>query len=222
MAEDLIGLGKIAEAAERATREMRELVQEFLSPIARESGEYFADRVRFARATRAKQALEIAKGQVTASGMEQKPIEPKILAPALEGASLEEDDDLTARWAGLIATAATTGETLPAFADILRQLTPEEARLLDFVYAMAKPHPVIDTAVGVERKALREVSALDEEAFTVRLQNLSRLGLIVRSASGGFPTMAGDGWDTATDIGLTFMGRAFVRACRGPEKLVLG
>jgi hypothetical protein len=220
MAEDLVGLGKMAEAVERGTRELRELVQEFLSPLAKESGEYLADRVRFARVVRLKRALEIAKGQVADSGMEQKSIDPKILAPALEAASLEEDDDLTFHWAGLIATAATTGETLPAYADILRQLTPQEARLLDCLY-YADYFPRGEVDLGENGRELEKALRLDKR-LPVFMQNLIRLNLIRKNA----------GWDESHHlpieewiryqwVSLTILGEAFVRACCGPVKAVV-
>jgi hypothetical protein len=47
---------------------------------------------------------------------------------------LEEDDDLRAKWAALLANAATAEQgdyILPAYAEILRQLTPVQAKMLD-------------------------------------------------------------------------------------------
>src|SRR5919106_3040696 len=134
MAEDLAGAGKLADAAERGTREIRELVRDFLGPPAAEAGQYLADKVRIFRFNAAIRAMRKAKEKIAKSGLHAHPIDLKRLIPMLEGASLEEDDDLVSRWAGLIASAATNSDTLPAFADILRQLTPEEARMLDFMF----------------------------------------------------------------------------------------
>ncbi len=217
MAEDPVGLGKIAESIERVTREVRELAKEFLSPIGKEVGEYLADRVRFARAAAARRALEMARDQVAASGIQQIPVSPKILASTLEGASLEEDDDLVSRWAGLIATAATTGETLPAFSDILRQLTAKEAQMLDHIYSATPGDP----ANSVDAQRFRKDSGLDIERFLVLMENLSRLGLVYKTASWtDFATVPPEGWNLAREIALTSLGQAFVRACRGPSKLV--
>ena len=51
--------------------------------------------------------------------------------PILEKGSLEEDDVLQKRWARLLAQAATDPDTVtPAFASILAELSPTEARIL--------------------------------------------------------------------------------------------
>ena len=51
MSDDLAGAGKVAEAAERGTRELRELVRNLLGPAFKEAGQYFADRVRSGEAS---------------------------------------------------------------------------------------------------------------------------------------------------------------------------
>ena len=153
------------------------------------------------------------------SGLDQQPIPLKLLLPALEGAALEEDDDLTMRWAGLLATAATSGQTLPAYADILRQLTPEEARMLDYIYDRSEP--VLDDDTGVDKQALQEESGLAHQEFLVRVQNLHRLELIVQLTTGGLEPVRGfRGWGHLGEVGLTALGEAFVLACRGPGKLI--
>ena len=133
MADDLAGAGKAAEALERGTRELREVARDLIGPPAAELGQYFAEQVRIFRFKSAVRAVEKAKEMVAAAGLAIQPIDLQRLIPMLEGASLEEEDDLVSKWAGLIASAAIGSDTLPAFADILRQLTPEEARMLDFI-----------------------------------------------------------------------------------------
>jgi len=227
MVEDLAGLGKIAEAAERATRELRQLLsdlaQDFLGPTVKEAGKYLGDRARFHRMISTVRAAQRAKEQIAASGIVQRPVSLKILVPALEGASLEEEDDLISRWAGLLATAATTGEAIPAFADILRQLAPEEARMLDFIHANAKELPAMDAAKGVEKEDLQKASGLSKEDFLIRIQNLHRLELVVQLTLYGPDGMRGSrGWGGEGHVGLTALGDAFVRACHGPGKKVMG
>jgi hypothetical protein len=60
----------------------------------------------------------------------------KTLLPLLEYASLEQEDDLQEKWAALLANASASGPilVLPGFSDILKQLSPQEARLLDGIY----------------------------------------------------------------------------------------
>ena len=52
----------------------------------------------------------------------------------LEGASLEDDEDIQKGWAALLADAANADgkvEVKPTFLEILKQLSASEARLLD-------------------------------------------------------------------------------------------
>lgn len=220
MAEDLTGVGKVAEAAERGTREMRELVRDFLGPAAAEVGQYLADKVRIYRFNAVLRALRKAKEKIASSGVDAHPIDLKRLIPMLEGASLEEDEDLVSRWAGLIASTATHGDTIPAFADILKQLSPEEARMLDYIFDNAAPIPVVsEQDPGVDKTALHGASGLDQEPFLVRVQNLHRLELIVQLTTGGLEPVRGfRGWGPKGHVGLTALGEAFVSACRGPAK----
>lgn len=218
---DITGAGKIAEAAERVTREIRELLRDLMQPAARELGEHFADRVRLYREQFALKALLLARNQIDASGLPRVPLTVKESVLLLEGASLEEDEYLTSQWAGLIASAATVGGVLPAFADILRQLTPEEGRILDHLYENALTHGKATgrAAIYVEDKeSLQKRVGLTDAEFIVRIQNLHRLELIVehRPIIGREPTRGMEGWKEKGPTGLTALGSAFVRACRGP------
>lgn len=219
MADDLAGAGKVAEATERGTRELREVLRDLAGPAAKEFGEYLGRRIHIYGVVRTVKAAQKARAQILASGLEQQPIPLTVLVPALEGAALEEDEDLATRWAGLLATAATSGAVLPAYADILRQLTPEEARMLDFIYEQSRP--VLDEAEGVDKKALQESSGLSQRDFLIRIQNLHRLELVVQLTSGGLEPVRGfRGWGHLGSVGLTALGEAFVLACRGPGILV--
>jgi Abortive infection alpha len=152
MTEDLVGAGKAADALERGTRELREVARDLVGPLTAEIGHYFADQFRIFRFRSAVRAVGKAKDMVAAAGLSIHPIDLRRLVPLLEGASLEEDDDLVSKWAGLIATAAVSTDTLPAFADILRQLTPEEARMLDFIFDNFGRVPgFVEQYVGVDK-----------------------------------------------------------------------
>jgi hypothetical protein len=61
----------------------------------------------------------------------------RILLPILEHSSLEDDDELSEKWIALLANAATEARgpyVLPAYAGILRQLTPVHAKILDWIF----------------------------------------------------------------------------------------
>ena len=221
MSDDLFGLGKIAEGTERLTREFRELVRDLLKPAANELGEYFADSIRLYRVKAAMKAGALAKEQIEKSGLEKRPLTVKDTVLLLEGASLEEDDYLISKWAGLISTAATGGKSLPAFADILRQLSPEEAKMIDFIADHAIEIHVGVGQVGVEKPMLKQACGLTDQQFIIRVQNLHRLEVIVQISTGGLEPIRGAmGWGPLGQVGLTALGEAFVQACRGPMKSV--
>ena len=58
-------------------------------------------------------------------------------SPLLEGAALEDDENLSNKWAGLLASAATSNEaehSHPSFPRILSEMSPREALILDKLY----------------------------------------------------------------------------------------
>lgn len=64
----------------------------------------------------------------------------RILQPALEGASLEDDPDIQTKWANLLANAADPREATPVspmFPRILRDLGPREVKFLDKLHALS-------------------------------------------------------------------------------------
>lgn len=221
MTEDLSGIGRVADAVERGTREVRELAVQFVSPMAEEVGQYLADRARIYRYQATIRALQKAREQLASCGIKPRSIELKRLIPMLEGASLEEDERLVSQWAGLIASAATGSDTLPAFAEILRQLTREEARMLEFIHDNSEELPVVADGYGLDKRKVQTDSDLTNIQFLIRIQNLHRLELIVQLTRGDLEPVRGTkGWSRSGHVGLTALGEAFVRACRGPARLV--
>jgi hypothetical protein len=108
----------------------------FLSKFAGPAAEILG-RLAFERA---QQVGAKATAYLTAVNREPRPIEPKVLFPLVEGAALETDDSLADKWAALLANAADPGadlEITPGFGDILRQLTPRHAGLLDKLFDIA-------------------------------------------------------------------------------------
>jgi hypothetical protein len=72
-----------------------------------------------------------------------KAVPIKILFPLLEGASLEENEDLHTMWAALLANAAspTKSEMVrPGFIAIMRQMAPDEAVLLKGIVELTDGH----------------------------------------------------------------------------------
>ena len=115
MTKDLLGTGESAKAVEKGTREIRSLIERFLGPIADESGEFVADKIRIWRHRKAFRTLLDAEKMVEESVKEIQQVSPKILVPLLEESSLEDDEDLRSKWAGLLASAAAGDEIPPSY-----------------------------------------------------------------------------------------------------------
>lgn len=75
-----------------------------------------------------------AKRDLAQAGLTPKEVPLSIIHPALEAASLEEDPDLQAIWAALLANAADprqASKVIPAFVPILKEMTPAAVKFLD-------------------------------------------------------------------------------------------
>src|SRR3954451_1734776 len=77
--------------------------------------------------------------KIVQSEMEGKeivqPLPPKIMVPALEGASLENPDSpLLEWWANLLVSGATGGKTRPYYIDLMKVIGAEEAAFLSEIW----------------------------------------------------------------------------------------
>jgi Abortive infection alpha len=120
------------------------LVKEFAGAGV-ETGEWLRDVVRFHRWKYQVRTMQRAKQFLDDAGIAPEDVSLKTLVPLLEGAALEDENEPTMadRWAALLANAAAgdhaNGEVLPSFVSILAELSPEEAAILDRLYASAIP-----------------------------------------------------------------------------------
>src|ERR1700674_4490603 len=157
-----------------------------------------------------------------------KPVAPRLLFPILDAATLEEEPELHRRWVALLTNAATDfdGKMLPAFPDILKQLTSEEAQFLDKVYdevtldadrrrteiLAANPGFKGDVGIiGIRGTLLKSIDS-------VLIENLERLKLVTRTQ---VPLSPSDEivnvFPPANHLHISELGRLFVRACRTPK-----
>lgn len=111
-----------------------------LGPGAEELGLVIAERARIYRLKNTFQLFKKAQELVQEAGFEPKQVNLKTLLPLMEGASLEDDADLAHKWAALLANAANSVAPTtikPVYSDILRQLTPQDAQVLDILVVHA-------------------------------------------------------------------------------------
>lgn len=129
----------------------------------------------------------------------------------LEEGAREEDDTLKTKWANLLAHGlAGENDGVPrAYADVLRQLEPGEALILD---------RLADGTVAIQGSAsgTRMSTGGAGGVALPRLVNLERLGLIQLGAPipQRYPHLQIDAADVLRGLALTTFGVAFVQACR--------
>src|SRR4051812_10152986 len=111
---------------------LHQLLDRLLVPAATDVGLAIGDSVKVWRFKRQLRLLQEVKRLIEHSGADIKPIATRLFFPVLEAASIEGDDEMQTRWAALLANEATNvGYVHPSFIDVLRQLAPQDAGLLD-------------------------------------------------------------------------------------------
>jgi hypothetical protein len=95
-----------------------------------------------------------------------------LLVPIIQYAALENDGDLAAKWAGLLATAAAGTPVHPIFPKVLSEITPPEARLLDALYVWEQE------SLDSEHNLVLEANLPENELPLICMNLGERLGLI--------------------------------------------
>lgn len=204
--------------------------QEFFKKIGAPIGDVAASLTeRFAR--NLDRISADASQQLRDIGREAGEVHPRTLMPLLEAASREDDTRLAKRWAALLANAADVGSAAisPMFPEILRQLTPMDAHVLEVIVSIGIPNEAASSSGWSELHSgpkiqksdvLREVigqtqAEVSDETFEGSLDTVVALGLVERSPSWhvafGIVEMLAKG-----DLALSRTGRRFMNACQAP------
>lgn len=207
--------GKVVDAA----RETAGFIARFVSGPLEQGMGIFEDHLRYMRWERQSRLMQRAQEFLRVGGLSAptRPVPLKLLIPIMQGASLEEDDDLQDRWAALLVNAANANfrnEVRRSYAAILEQLTPLDARLLDVLYSLPfeqSQHDGIATAKLPKYARIKEEKEhefpLPSEEIVISLSNLARLGCLR-------PGMTWGGGESFGRVNPTVAGKAFVEACR--------
>ena len=157
---------------------LQQLVDKLLGPAATEIGLSLGDSVKVWRFKRQNRLLQEVKRLIEQTGEDVNPIATRLFFPVLEAASIEDDDEMQTRWAALLANEATSvGSVHPSFIEILRQMVPDDARLLDKLSDMCelkKTRKVKPSGDFLNDSAVEKLIKSNEVSF----DNLIRLGLI--------------------------------------------
>lgn len=212
-------LGAIAELVKEGS-----LLHKLLGPTLAEVGLWSGAELRYLRLKRTKKLLE--KTEALTSGRTVGPVSLKLLAPIIEGSSLEDDtyeDFLLSKWAGLLASAAVGEPVHPSYVKIMAELTAAEVKVLDWLYPRfdsSKPEHFL--LMHLPETELQKISELPAHEFDTVLENLFRLRLCLPL---GKRTLGDENEPFDTDpptglVGGTYLGAAFVKACRGPDPVI--
>lgn len=170
-----------------------EIIKKFLEklagPAAEEVGLMLQDKVKFYRFKNQLKILKKAKQYLEENKIDPKPIPLRTLLPLLEGASLEDDDYLSDKWAALISNAASGSLSKgnhPSYSKILMELSPIDAVLFDEVYSTDE---IIIWNNFKPKFAKKYSLSMDDVSFC--FENLFRLSLIYNTSDGLYKTQYG-------------------------------
>lgn len=205
---------------------IKEPLETMLGPAATELAGAFGDQVKHWRdMRRLERAIDSIK-LLQERGIPPKAIDPSLLFPILDAASLTDDEDLKASWAAMLANAAdpeSASTVLPSFPAILCQLTPLDVAILDVVRAASANRELVggDSVTVVERKHIQQEFGIDRTRYLIVYDNLMRLGLLWQHAGSQSMTPAESPSGTVNIVPyhwmiLSELGMAFTKACRYP------
>jgi hypothetical protein len=192
------------------------LLQRVAGPLGDEVGESLALMARPYRIKLSLKMFHKTQRMLGEAGIAPQAVPPRLFLPMLEAASIENDEDLHTKWSALLANAAASpGKVHPSYIEILKQLTPDDARFLDKLY------------IATNDTRFRQLKGLlGEDQFGIPFQNIVRLGLVqttyqvdgmkVKMRHGDDPYVSGD---MDEDHWLTDFAVGFIEACRAPKTI---
>jgi len=221
-----------------AVTHLTDLLKRLAGPAFDELGAILADNVRVYRVKNLLKTTEKTKRILQDAGLRPNPIPSRLLLPILDTCSVEDNDDLQERWAGLLASASQEADSLsPSFTETLKQLTPAEAKHYDHVFAEVRnlrkrlpttsdsiPYWAFTKAWGApkgagetyERLGLiqREYSVKIDSGRTAIEYNPKDMEETVSNIDNAF-----DDIDAEVEFSYCFTAYAlaFLEACRGPR-----
>jgi hypothetical protein len=230
---------EIVKYGSKALADITEIGKKLAGPLAEEIGLTLGDKAREYRLRNAVKIFGRVKNMLAEAGIKPVAIPPRLFLSAIEAASVEDDETLQAKWAALLTNAADPERripVLPSFVEVLQELTPDEARLLEQVYdSVRDPAFPVNTIYGakiidsfsdltlmlVGRSKRIDVTEAEQEYRLLVIDDLIRLGIIWRRDTPPIATsMSRDQFlGATTNFFLTPFGYAFLSACRAPDPI---
>ena len=141
----------------------------------------------------------------------------KILLPTIEGLSVEDNEELSEKWANLLKSGISGSDIHPSFPAILSELSPIDARLLEKISSLIdKPAQLrvnsgdwIDIP-GVSELRLAHDKSISENEISLSLDNLIRLNLCEKIVLEGIIKVGTMEFDETRRVQVTSLGKKFL------------
>jgi hypothetical protein len=204
-----------------AAREAGGFISRFVAGPLEQGVGIFEDKLRYLRWERQVRLMKRAEEFLRSVGLEAptRPVALKIAIPLLQAASVEENDELQDRWVNLLVNAANKDsgvEIQRAYVEILEQISPLEARILDVIYSLPFEKIYHDGVVTCDLpNSARPETEEDHKTepsdppveIKLAIANLARVGCLKQGATYG-------GGENFRRVNPTLLGKSFVEACR--------
>ena len=177
-------IGGMARAALPLTEGLAKLCIKLLSEPADVAGQFLAEwsKSKFDN-WKAKNLLSILEkaDKKIPNGTDSKEIPKRMLHDLFEGASFEDNEDLQEVWACLLASVLQGKSFHIAYPDILRQLSPAEAKILNALFlsgtSALTASPKVTVRQAVPLHTFLSQDAMTEELLLISTENICRLNL---------------------------------------------
>lgn len=221
---DPISMALVKSGIPAAIKSATEFLNKLFGPASEEVGLLLGERARTFRLRNMLKTLGKTQEMLKNASIEPKSVELRVLIPLLDGASLEDNESLSVKWAALLANATISRQAANVsqiFSNILSQLSPTDALVLDnmklqsfsFATSTGTSEPI-----SVKSQIMESVSLKDEE-YAFSIDNLRRLGLCIIDPpffQGGV-VKEFDMQQIRRDVIVTTeLGLQFMRACSEP------
>jgi hypothetical protein len=207
---------------EKLPEPINQFLKALLGPSFTELGLLLGDQIKLVRFSRGIKILKKAQKKLVSANINPRNIDLKFLVPFLEKSTLEQDEYLVDKWAGLLASAASNKKLSYNYINILSELNPVEVKLLENMYKANKRNgsTYIDWKVqGFNKEKICTSLIIPDDDYELIVNNLSRLYLC---QSIGLRQLTPDQIPLAIKssriINLTQLGYDFVKTCHGPMK----
>ena len=186
---DIAGLGKISEVALQAYKDsgIKDALRLLFKPAATELGLYFQDFVKEWREKNTLRILQKVDIKIQEKQIQINPntINKKLLCQWVEGAALEDNENIQEKWANLLVSVIKLGSIHPRYVETLRLLDTVDANILDLIVINNQNQNFIDKPslqTGLQQRGIN----ITEDEIDESISNLKRLDLCMENSFNGF------------------------------------